>query len=57
MLAPVCVFSGVLEGDADILLGVRLNGDGIIEPKAFALEGEMAERGDSMVSRYLVVPF
>ena len=43
-----CAFNGVLDGEL-ILLGVRLNGDGLMEvPRAFALEGEREESGESM---------
>jgi hypothetical protein len=37
------------------LLGVRLNGNGIMEPKAFAFEGERGESGESIVRKLYLV--
>ena len=55
LLAPICVFRGDFVGNPGaILFGVRLNGDGIIEPSAFAFEGERGDSGDSIVSKTAV---
>jgi hypothetical protein len=57
LLAPISGLSGVFVGDVlPILLGVREIGVGIMEPSAFALEGEREERGESMVAASLWDP-
>lgn len=56
LLAAKCILHGDLMGEMGaILLGVRLNGDGIMEPKAFAFEGERGESGESIVRKLFLV--
>ena len=50
LLALICVLSGEAFNGEPILVGVRLKGEGMSEARAFALEGEMFDNGESMAA-------